>query len=285
LGDLSVSFVGYSRPPPPERANLSKEFAMKKLPVALLLAATAFAVACNNSNAGDGAKGAANSSGGVGGSGSDYYYEMTAKGGGKGFNMNMTTRVYCSSAGKVRMEMLVGIDTNGTAVKRDPATVIIGDAHTPTVTYDLDAATRTYTKNLVDTSGAGPGFKTEATVEKMGDETVHGFSCVHARVIAKKSMGQFYSLVDTTDLWTSKEVPMQADFQHWYNSFQKKNGGGLFTPDVNEKMQQMGAAGFYVRMQMRGKNSNVTMDLTKAERRDLAGSLFEIPAGYTETKN
>jgi len=258
---------------------------MKKLSVGFLFAAIALNVACNNSNAGaKDAAGAGNGGGGVTGNGSDYYYEMTAKGGGRGISMNMTTRLYCSSAGRVRMEMMVGVDTNGAAVKRDPATVIIGDAKTPTVTYDLDAEKKTYTKNVLDTSEGGAGFKTEATAEKLGDETVQGFSCIHARVIEKKSMGQFYSSVDTTDIWTSKDVPMQADFQHWYDQMQKKKGG-LFPADVNGKLQQMGATGFYVRMRMRGKDSDLTMELAKAERRDLSDNLFKIPAGYTEVKN
>lgn len=239
--------------------------------------------ACNNAGAGKDA--AAGGGGGTSSSGSDYYYEMTAKGGGKGFNMNMKEKLYCSSTGKVRMEMLMGIDTNGTAAKRDPAMVIIGDAQNRTVTYQLDAAKKTYAKNIIDTSGGGYGFKTESTVEKVGDETMDGFHCVHARVVSKKSMGSFYSTVDTTELWASPDVPMQADFQHWYTQFQKKSGGGLFSADVTGKLQQMGCTGFYVRFQMRGKDSDMTLDLTKTERRDLPASLFEIPAGYTEDKS
>jgi hypothetical protein len=256
---------------------------MKKLLVGCWVAALGFAAACNNSNAGGGGKDAS-AAGGGGVSGSDYYYEMTAKGEGKQLNVNMSTRVYCSSAGKVRMEMLVGIDTNGTAVKRDPSTVMIGDAATPTITYELDAAKKTYSKNIIDTGSGGDGFKTESTVEKMGDETVQGFHCVHARVISKKTMGKFYSSVDTTEIWASQDVPMQSDFQHWYGRYQRKSGG-MFSADASEKLQQMGCKGFYVRLQMRGKDTDMTMALTKVERRNLAGSLFEIPAGYTEDKN
>ncbi|HTJ10492.1 MAG TPA: DUF4412 domain-containing protein [Dinghuibacter sp.] len=236
---------------------------------------------CTNSA---GSVGASSAVSGVSGSGSDLYYEYTVSGSGKAIRMNGFTKMYMAGSGAVRVEMLLGIDTNG-AKASTPSIVLLGDSHTPTETIELDDAAKTFTRNHIDTAAMGVSrMRSNSVVTRIGDETWLGFHCVHARIISTIKMGGFFSIVDTVDIWKSNDVPMQPGFRHWMEKFQARENASAFSPEVAEKLKQMGCEGLFVRLESRGKDSHTVTALSKVERRDLPAGMFKVPEGYREEK-
>lgn len=258
---------------------------MKKLaylPVLAMATACLF-ICCNNTAGSTGNTGDAGSSAGaVTGSGGDLYFEETVTGGGSGMAMNGMMKMFFSSGGKMRVEMNFGINRPGG--KSGPI-VSIGDLRKMNESITIDDSLRTYTVNHIDTGAifSGTGMKSESTVRKVGDESILGFHCVHAQVISNKSMGSFYHSKDTTDLWSSMDVPMADMFKKWMDTH-KMSGLGVYDPKVVVQLKQMGCEGFPVKMVMHSEQSSVTMALTKVEHRSLPSSMFEIPSGYKEVK-
>lgn len=246
--------------------------------------------ACTNSAGSPGKDGAGAAAGagggGVSGSGSDLYYLYTITGGSEKMAMNGTMKLFLAASGKVRMEMLMGIDTNGAAVKDRSPIIVLGNSDNPTLTYYVDDVKKTYSKNHIDTtSDNGSGMKTESTVTRVGDESILGFHAVHARILSTHSIGSLYKAMDTIDLWKSNDIPMQPAFRKWMERYEAKANSALYSPEVSKQLTQMGCEGLFVKMVMHGKESKTFMVLTKVEKKDLPGSLFEIPAGYTEDKS
>jgi hypothetical protein len=249
-----------------------------------LLLSLTLLIGCNNS-AGVAGQDSAVAGAGIPGSGKDLYYQYTITGGGKAMRMNGSMKMYLAADGHVRMEMLMGIDTNG-AKATVPSIVVLGNSHTPTETISVDDAAKTFTRNHFDTSDvAGLGRSSTIVVTKVGEDTWMGFHCVHARIINTISMGHIFTMVDTTDIWKSKDVPMQEGFRHWMDKFEEKTNASIYSPKVAEELKEMGCEGMFVRMESSSKDSHTRMALSKVEHRDLPANLFVVPAGYTEDKN
>ena len=247
------------------------------LPLALLMA-------CTNS-AGSTGKESVAAGGGVTGSGKDLYYQYKITGSGKRMRMNGVMKMYLSADGHVRMEMIMGIDTNG-AKAGVPSIVILGNSKTPTETISLDDATKTFTRNHIDTADLGrTGMQSSSVVTKVGDDSWLGFRCVHARIVTTMGMGRLFTMVDTMNIWKSNDVPMQPGFRYWLDRFEAKTNATMYSPEVAAKLKQMGCEGLFVRMESGSKDAHTEMALTTVDRRDLPASLFDIPAGYTEDKN
>jgi uncharacterized protein DUF4412 len=217
------------------------------------------------------------------GSGDDMYYELTTTSAGKQLTMNGITKMYVSSKGDMCVEMNF---TNSMSPdkKADPI-IIIGHSDKPDESISIDDSAKTFSINHINTDELNSGEKTQSTATKIGEEKILGFNCVHAKIISTKKIGNFYSETDTIDLWRSNDVPMQANVKDLFDKFQSRTGNFMYTPETEAQLKAMGCEGFMTKMEMKNKNVSMTMQLTKAEHRNLSADMFQIPAGYTEDKN
>jgi hypothetical protein len=253
-----------------------------------LLLPAAVLSACNNSTGSPADPTVPVSATGVTGSGNDLYYQYDIKGGSRLMKMDGAMKLYFAASGKVRMEMLTGINANiqGKPVHERPAIVVIGNSNNPTETISLDDSAKTFTKNHIDTAELGnTGMKTQSTVIKAGEDQILGFHCVHAKIITARSIGTMYKMTDTSDLWKSNDVPMQPALRRWIDLSQAKTNTYLYSPEINAQLKQMGCDGMFVKMVTHTKQSLMTMALTKVEKKDFAPGLFEVPAGYKEVRD
>ncbi|MFS8083794.1 MAG: DUF4412 domain-containing protein, partial [Ginsengibacter sp.] len=160
--------------------------------------------------------------------------------------------------------------------------ILIGKGDKPTESISIDDSAKSYTINQIDTGKIGNSeMKINSTATKIGNETIMGFNCVHARVIANKSMGKFYNSSDTVDLWKSNDVPIEPSVKI---KLDKMGGTGLYSAETAQQLKDMGCSGMTVKMTSNSDHNKMTVQLTKVERKDLPASMFEIPAGYKEEK-
>lgn len=247
--------------------------------ITYLMFSTCILFACNNSTSVDGSASAGSSSG-ASGSGDDYYYESTLTMTGKDLNMNELMKMYVSAKGDMRTVADIKSSMNGNKVTAP--VIMLARADKPTESIDIDDSAKSYTINQIDTGKIGNSeMKINSTATKIGNETIMGFNCVHARVIASKSMGKFYNSSDTVDIWKSNDVPLQPSVK---NKLDKMGGTGLYSAETAQQLKEMGCSGMTVKMTSNSDKNKMTVQLTKVERKDLPASLFEIPAGYKEIK-
>ena len=182
-----------------------------------------------------------------------------------------TTYIYLTNSGEGRSEMRIPIPGVQT-----PKLIIIGRANEPTYSLILDAETRSYSLNVIDTALINSGIE-KYQVTRIGNEMVNGYSCIHSRLVSTTGSGVFASS-STMDLWTSTSVPGYAIYSKLL-TFQSSNGGLLGA------LNKAGVGGFLVKMTAGdGKDFSMTNQLVKAEQRNFPASLFSIPAGYSNAK-
>jgi hypothetical protein len=113
------------------------------------------------------------------------------------------------------------------------------------------------------------------TVKKLGRETVNGYSCEHVLITRAEAAKT------EQEWWTSRDVAGLS-----YESMRGlMRRGNQSDEGIIKGLRDAGADGFVVRMITREKGNPVpvsTMELTKAEKKSVPASLFEIPAGYTK---
>lgn len=133
------------------------------------------------------------------------------------------------------------------------------------IVYKLDPDSKTYSEIK-----PGNGKSDEkCTAKVMGNETVMGYACKH--VMITKQDGT------TSEWWTSKDVLDYEKYSHAFDNERSNRGA------ADKALKEAGAEGFPVKMIEHGKDGDVTMELVKAEKKNLDASLFEIPAGYTKS--
>jgi hypothetical protein len=255
---------------------------------AFLASAILFAGCSGAAGHNDGTTGSADSgaTGGISGSGSDMYYEYSTTTVGSHLNMNGFTKLYVASGGGIRSEMQLGARAGES--DRSGLMILIASKDKPNQSISIDDSAKTYTVNTIDTAGLGGGddpFKMVSTVTNMGTEKIMGFNGVHARIITTRSMGPLGKMTDTVDIWNSPDVPLAPFFRKYWDQHYAKSWSVLMTPAATDQMKQMGCTGFMLKMQSGSKEANVHMELTKIQKGDFPGSLFEIPAGYKEVKD
>jgi len=251
-----------------------------KFVTAIILSAALF-TACNSNNASN-TSSTTGSNLSASTNGDDYYYELTTNSSGKDISINELTKMFVSSKGDMRMEMNVNNSMNGN--KLSAPIIMIAHAGKPNESIEIDDSAKTYTVNHIDSSDTNTDEKINSTATKVGDEKVMGFNCVHARIISKKTMGSFYSSVDTIDLWKSNDVPQQPSVKTLMNRFESGKGNSMYSTETADQLKQMGCDGFTVQMVMASKDVAMKLQLNKVERKDLPSSLFEVPTGYKEIK-
>lgn len=215
------------------------------------------------------------------GTGKDMFYEYKLTTSSKEMSIQSDTKMYISSKGDMRMEM--NTTTSFKGKNTSVPLVTIGHLDKPNESISIDDEKKTYTITHINRADLNRG-KIQSTATKVGEEKILGFNSVHAQIISNKSIGSFYSAVDTVDLWRSNDVPLLASVKELMD---KVNSAGmaLFSADVANQLKQMGCVGFMTKMEIHSKNSSVTEVLVKAEHRNLADNLFQIPAGYKEDKS
>ena len=217
------------------------------------------------------------------GSGSDIYVESTSITTGKGISANTLMKMYISHSGKLRNEMYM---TTGGG---KPSLILegIADGNNPTQTILIDDSAKTYSIHKNDTSATNQADNiltqhTTYSVNKIGNETIQGLSCVHGQIIKTVNLSGvqgFMNGTDTIDIWSTKDIPIPAALVKGFS----KGMGIAYTNDVADKLVQMDCVGFPVKLQMHGKDASMLMQLTKISHDNFPASLFEVPAGYKQT--
>ena len=142
----------------------------------------------------------------------------------------------------------------------------------PDVVYMLNDAAKTYVainvKDIGNTAKNRPDK--EYTVKKLGKEKVASYVCEHLLLTAQDGR--------ETEVWTTKDLVDLAVFRE----YMQRNRQGADLQGIMKALKEADAEGFIAKMISHDKTGApaVTLELVKAEKRAVAASLFEIPAGY-----
>jgi len=142
----------------------------------------------------------------------------------------------------------------------------------PDVVYMLNDAAKTYVE--INVQNVGDAAKNrpdrEYTVKKLGKEKVASYVCEHLLLTAQDGR--------ETEVWTTKDLVDLAVFRE----YMQRNRQGADLQGIMKALKEAGAEGFIAKMISHDKTGApaVTLELVKAEKRAVAASLFEIPAGY-----
>jgi hypothetical protein len=112
------------------------------------------------------------------------------------------------------------------------------------------------------------------TVKKLGTATIAGVSCQNALLTSSKSI--------EIEVCVAKELTASTD---WLASLNRRSPEGT---SWLAALKEQGIEGFPVRWVIRKTGSTqplTTLEMTRIERKSLPVSLFDVPAGYTETKS
>ncbi len=142
----------------------------------------------------------------------------------------------------------------------------------PDLLYTLNENAKTYSvidmSELQDQFDTIPEEKLDYKVEKLGTETLHGYTCTHVRITDEHG---------ETEMWLTKDLISAADFARMQPG-RKKNAA---TFDM--RLKKAGLEGFPLKVL--DKESNTTMEFSQIERKKLDKSLFEVPDGYTKKES
>ena len=139
--------------------------------------------------------------------------------------------------------------------------------------YMLNDEKKTY--SVVDPSKAeNRGMpKNTFTVKKLGTATVAGVACQNALLTSSQST--------EIEVCVAKELTASTD---WLASLNRRSPEGT---SWLAALKEQGIEGFPVRWVIRKTGSTqplTTLEMTRIDKKTLPASLFEVPAGYTETK-
>jgi hypothetical protein len=206
--------------------------------------------------------------------GSGVYYEqtttMTTK---KTGTTKSVSLMYFTETGEGRAEVNLAAMMG---VKNSKAIVQISRLSNPRCGVILDDENKTYSLNVIDTSLINSDA-TQYKITKLGKETMDGYNCTHAKIVSTSGKRIFASTT-TMDVWTSPDVP-------GYLSLRKMMASQNVTVKMLQELDAAGCGGQVVKIQSKGKDYSMTMELTKAEKKTLPASLFMIPAGYAKSDN
>lgn len=205
--------------------------------------------------------------------GSGIYYEYTIESHTKEHGtVNSTSKMYLTNNGEGRSEMnlaaMMGV-SNGTPL------IVVGRMEQPHYSIIVDDATKEYSLNIIDTALIN-NVHEKYKVTKLGNESVNGYNCTHAKLVSTTGSGLFKSTT-TEDIWTSADVP-------GYELVRKASLQQNITPGMLKALNDAGCGGFFVKMASGDKHYSMTMQLAKAEKQSFPASMFKIPNGYTESK-
>jgi len=184
---------------------------------------------------------------------------------------NDTTTTIFTSGGEARSEMNLAALMG---VKGGTTLLTLQHVNQPHYSLTLDASNKTYSLNVIDTSLINSGAL-NYKVTKIGNETVQGYNCTHAKLVSTAGSGAFKSST-TMDVWTSTDVP-------GYALLKKAMTMQNVTPKMMQALNQAGCGGFFVKMTSQSKDYSMNMTLIKTQEKNFPASMFTIPAGYTQS--
>lgn len=190
--------------------------------------------------------------------------------------VNGTGKLYFTKTG-YRVEW--NMDVSGDAARRggkgprEMKMTMFGKASDPDVVYTVNDETKTWSSwNTKDAQDEAAKSKTKYTVERLGADKVAGFACQNARI--KSSTGT------EMEVCVTKELAAPAG---WLTSMNRHRGAdGSWT----NAMREAGVDGFPIRWITKGEGrtgETTTMEMTKFEKKSVAASMFEVPAGYQKS--
>jgi hypothetical protein len=148
---------------------------------------------------------------------------------------------------------------------------------TPDVMYLINDKAKTYSemnlKKTRESAARMTGEKEPYTAKVLGSEKILGYSTKHVLLSRAGDRSEM-------EVWTTKDLLGLS-----YESMRglMRRGPGDDDGAMIKALRDAGAEGFFVRMVTREKGKAepmTTMELTKAEKKSLPASLFEVPAGY-----
>lgn len=150
-------------------------------------------------------------------------------------------------------------------------TILLGHANMPRYSIFIHPDSKTYTFNIIDTAAINSPRNMTYQVTKVGNETVQGYSCIHARLVTMSSGRPTV----TEDIWTSKDVP-------GYALMKQLSTAQNATPAMLRALQQAGCDGMFVKMTSQASTYSMEMLLIAATRKTFPDAMFQLPAGYTQ---
>src|SRR5665213_3421905 len=206
--------------------------------------------------------------------GSGIYYEYTIESHTKERGtVNSTSKMYLTNNGEGRSEMNLAAMMGA---QNSSALIVIGRMQQPHYSIIVDDANKEYSLNVIDTALIN-SVNQKYKVTKLGNETVNGYNCTHAKLVSTTGSGMFKSTT-TEDIWTSTDVP-------GYDMVKKASLQQNITQGMMKALNDAGCGGFFVKMTSSDKQYSMTMQLAKAEKQSFPASLFKIPSGYSESKS
>jgi hypothetical protein len=154
-------------------------------------------------------------------------------------------------------------------------TVMMAKTAAPDTVYTLNDAMKTYAvidaKQMRDQASKFEKGEKPYTVKRQGKDSVAGLAC--EKVLVREQGG-----TQETQACLAKDL-MGGE---WARSFQRdgRSAGWM------KALKDAGVEGFPVRMvttDTQHKEFKTTMEVTRLERRVVPKSMFELPAGYTQT--
>jgi|GEM_PF-3479441 len=204
----------------------------------------------------------------VTGSGPDIYlqYRMTVSAQQSSeYEVDMRMKMYASpGSGMGRSEMIMNMPMVG-----EMNMVMLTNAKDPLHIVVVNDRRKEYSiLDLSEVKDIDPSSET-FTVTKLGEENVHGLDCVHSRAVNQDG--------DSFELWTTKDVPGYEKMMALYSKSQR-----MGSDDLWKKLEEVGGAGFMVKMKVETKDGAYVMELTEINKAEVPESLFQIPSGYEE---
>ncbi len=193
----------------------------------------------------------------------------------KGKTIPSQGKVYLSKAA-VRVEWETDLSSVDRNPKDDPRNIpnhfrmtMIQKISEPDRTYMVNDERKTYSIQMIDDKRERPkGSEKKWKVQKLGRDTVGGFSCEKALLTSEDRR-------ETEVCITTELMPSTAWLRAWNRREEQA------TP--LEALQEAGMKGFPVRWIFRERGSaevSSSVELVRFDRKGLPASLFEIPAGY-----
>lgn len=150
----------------------------------------------------------------------------------------------------------------------------------PDVMYLINDKARTYSE--IDTKKAreqaakmGGSKDAEAySVKVLGSEKVLGYSTKHVLLSRPSDKSEM-------EVWTTRDL-LGLSYETMRGLMRR---GAQDEGSMMKALKDAGADGFFVKMVTREKGKTeplTTMELTKAEKKSLPASMFEVPAGYAK---
>lgn len=151
---------------------------------------------------------------------------------------------------------------------------------TPDVMYLINDKAKTYSE--VDTKKAreqaakmaGDKNKEAYSVKVLGSEKLLGYSTKHVVLSRPGDKSEM-------EAWTTKDI-LGLSYESMRGLVRR---GAQDEGSMMKALKDAGAEGFFVKMITREKGKTeplTTMELTKAEKKSLPASMFEVPAGYAK---